>query len=351
MNDLVSIIVPVYNAEKNLSRCLNSILQQSYQRLEIILINDGSADQSGKICSEYAKSDDRIVVLHQANAGPSIARNNGINMATGKYLQFVDADDYLEHDMTEKMIAAIKNSQLVICGYKSQFTKDDFYEIDMSPSLIGKYNKADFLNHFSELYQDGMIPSIWNKLYNRQVVVVNRIRFNENINMGEDLLFNLTYFKKCHSIFLIPGTLYHYEISDDTSLSRAFNLRFIERQEMLHQETKHFLVEQNSDSSSNMDLLSSIYAVSIINGLNNLFHYDSQLTASERKRHIREIIERKSVAQNLPYFKGSKQLSLMRKLIQAQAVNRIYLFFKLKNMIYLKAPSLFSLIKRFNQKD
>lgn len=348
MNDLVSIIIPIYNAAVALPRCLNSLLQQTYRNLEIILVNDGSTDQSEIICNQFSERDNRIKVIKQKNAGPSTARNKGIDAATGKYLQFVDADDFLESDMTETMVSNIKEAELVICGYHAHSTENHLKQNKVIPPLTGMYRQKDFLKHFSELYQAIIIPSIWNKLYDREIVMTNQICFKEDIRMGEDLLFNLDYLKRCHTICLIPDLLYHYVMGENTSLSRAYNKNYIQTQERLYQETKAFLIDQASDTPANMNLLSSIYAMSVINGLNNLFHPNSELTEHEQKQRISQIIMKNPVIETLPYFKGSKQLSLMRHLLKANAVNRIFLFFKIKNKIQHKSPMLFRLIKRFN---
>ncbi len=119
----VSIIVPIYNSEKNLDRCVNSILRQSYKNLELILINDGSTDSSLDICNNFRKLNENIIVIDQKNMGVSAARNIGLRYATGDLIQFVDSDDYIDSDMTESLVNCIRenNADLVICGYKSIF--------------------------------------------------------------------------------------------------------------------------------------------------------------------------------------------------------------------------------------
>ena len=117
----VSVVVPVYNSEKFLEYCIQSILNQTYTNIELILVNDGSTDNSLNICAKYKLEDDRVVVINQKNMGVSVARNNGIIHATGEYLQFVDSDDFVDINMTEKLIYAAKENKasMVICGYRS----------------------------------------------------------------------------------------------------------------------------------------------------------------------------------------------------------------------------------------
>lgn len=124
--NLVSVIVPVYNAEHFIEKCIHSILNQSYKNIELILVNDGSTDNSVKICDSFAKIDNRIKLIHQANSGPSVARNNGIYNAKGKYIQFIDADDYIEENMIETLVNEMeKGLDIVICGYKRIFKEEN----------------------------------------------------------------------------------------------------------------------------------------------------------------------------------------------------------------------------------
>lgn len=119
MNKLVSVIVPVYNVEKYLERCINSIIQQSYNNLEIILIDDGSTDASGKICDEYKEKDDRIIVIHKENGGLSDARNAGIKIFTGEYVTFIDSDDYVSKNMVSNMLDILEKSSCRIVQVES----------------------------------------------------------------------------------------------------------------------------------------------------------------------------------------------------------------------------------------
>ncbi|MCU5288783.1 glycosyltransferase family A protein, partial [Bacillus paranthracis] len=190
---MVSIIVPVYNAEKYVHKCIDSLLQQTYKNIEIILINDGSTDNSGKICDEYANESSKIRVIHQKNSGPSATRNVGIDVANGAYIQFVDSDDYVEPNMTEEMLKAMNNKfQLVICGYKSLslFNKDINIK-EHKCHISGGYDYSSFMMEFGYLFRDVYINPLWNKLYNTALIKENHLRFKDNVYMGEDLLFNL----------------------------------------------------------------------------------------------------------------------------------------------------------------
>lgn len=202
----VSIIVPIYNVEKYLSKCIESILYQTYKNIEIILVNDGSLDNSAQICDEYAKKDDRIIVIHKANGGVSSARNAGIDIATGKYIGFVDPDDYIENNMYELMVNKIEKykADIAICGYdyiNENYTIERYYHIQQDEILTQK--------QFMSMQFD-MPPTIrhvvWNKLFIAKTL--KKIRFPEGINSSEDVYVLAEYAKFIKKAVFIHKPLY-----------------------------------------------------------------------------------------------------------------------------------------------
>ena|SRR5690625_1743805 len=324
--DLVSIIIPIYNAEESLYNCIESILEQTHQHIEVILVNDGSTDQSKQICNHYASIDERIKVIHQENAGPSSARNRGIECATGDFIQFVDADDYIKPRMTETLLQAINGVQLVICGYRS--IHFDFIRQYM-PTITGIYSKNDFMQHIAMFYKEILLPSPCNKMYVKALIDECGLHFPEDVKVGEDLLFNLAYLKVCSMIHVIDQPLYNYIIQDHQSLSRDFSKEFYANQYMLHQQVRSFLQQENFYVGKNKYFLNVIYANSIINSLSNLFHQNSAFTPQERKRQIEKIISDIDLEQEV-YFKDSMQARIVGQMIKKKSTQRLYLFFKMK---------------------
>ena len=163
MEDLISVIIPVYNVEKYLTKCIESIIKQTYSNLEIILVNDGSPDNCGKICDEYAKKDNRIKVIHKNNGGQSEARNYGLEIATGKYITFLDSDDYISEDYIEYMYKLIKNNNadISICGVQIVNKENKKYKTDETEVKIYKTQEA-FENL---LYAEGIEVAVYAKLY------------------------------------------------------------------------------------------------------------------------------------------------------------------------------------------
>lgn len=166
MNGVISVIVPVYNVEKYLPQCLDSILSQNYEKLEVLLIDDGSTDASGKICDEYLEKDGRIRVIHQKNGGAASAKNAGLRAATGEYLSFVDSDDYLEPDVYGYMVARLEETG----AEAAQFSFRDVYrthtEEHILPSGEGIMEGKEYLVRFTK---DWSCALLWNKLYRRSI--------------------------------------------------------------------------------------------------------------------------------------------------------------------------------------
>lgn len=203
----VSIIVPIYNVEEYLPRCIDSILAQTFTDFELILVDDGSPDCCSQICDDYAQKDNRIKVIHKENGGVSSSRNTGIDSAIGKYICFVDSDDWIEKKHIENMIKQISDSDCVIEGY----TKDTLY--DSNPSYlkfenINMYNLNDI--NSKEVFWNGYIHSSCNKLFKRNIIIDNNIKFEQDIHISEDSLFCIEYLSCCENIVISENVTYHY---------------------------------------------------------------------------------------------------------------------------------------------
>lgn len=224
MNPKVSVIVPVYNGEKYISRCLDSIIRQSYLNIEIIIINDGSNDESESIIRLYKKRDSRIVYYSQQNKGPSEARNKGILNATGKYLVFIDADDtvdkYYVEFLLNKMIDS--NSDLVCCGYR-----------DISKYGVLNYTDFDFeknisIQNFMEIICQGTGGVLWGKIYKKEIITKYDFKMDKEIFMCEDLIFVLQYASRCKTVSSIKDYLYYYNRLNENSISSNISIHYIE---------------------------------------------------------------------------------------------------------------------------
>lgn len=190
-DNLVSIIIPVFNVEKWILRCLNSILEQTYTNFECICVDDGSTDRSGAICEEFQKKDNRIKVLHTLNGGVSKARNTGILEAKGQYILFIDSDDWIAPNHVERILP-IQNEDVVYSGYR-QYNKGVLTSKHMPPSKVCSIDeiKKDFVN----LQRRYLIYYVWSACYKTEILKNNAIKFDETVALGEDILFNISYLK------------------------------------------------------------------------------------------------------------------------------------------------------------
>ncbi|AQQ52312.1 glycosyltransferase [Planococcus lenghuensis] len=332
---LVSIIVPVYNAAHYLPLCIESILAQSYQNVELILVNDGSSDGSGELCEVYAKKDHRVRVIHQRNAGPSVARNCGIAAATGDYLQFVDSDDTIDPDMTERLVQAMDGSQLVICGYYKLQVQDDGMRQAKRFCIVParELTKAEFLKHFGELYPHNFIHYTWNKLYKASVIQQAGLTFDTAVDWGEDLLFNLAYIERCDQIHTVEDALYYYLDSNAGSITSSYRPNLFHTMKMLQGSVREFLKRNDAYSGKNKELFEQFCAARILAGFWNLFHPASPLDAERKKKQIAEIMRDERVHRNLDYFRtGNFDERLVGVMIEWQSVDLLYTYYSLKGL-------------------
>ena len=231
---LVSIILPVYNAQNHLARCVGSICAQTSRNIEIIILNDGSKDQSLPVCEEFRQKDPRILLVDKANSGVSDTRNLGLKLASGKYVEFVDSDDYLDPDFTERLVAAAEENEadFVIAPYKmvipagaskpeqvldkiqdelgvmSVARPPEVREYGFLPA--GVYDKDTFALRLMDKPASYFYSVLWNKLYRRDILTGNDIQFVSEMRWAEDLVFNLRYIQYAERFVAIDKPGYYY---------------------------------------------------------------------------------------------------------------------------------------------
>lgn len=219
MDDLVSIIIPCYNAETTLEKCINSILRQDYCAFEIVAVNDGSTDQTRELLNRLSNKDGRIIVIDKENGGVSVARNAGLQMAHGKYIAFVDADDCVEEQFLRKLVLNIEDADFSVCLYSCS---------------IGHYVSSTNVSTLDDLFQEMMIPRnniaafVWNRLYRGEIIRNNSLHFMENVFACEDTLFNFQYMMCSQRFGICKEPLYYYNINNSSAMfNKKFNKRKI----------------------------------------------------------------------------------------------------------------------------
>lgn len=219
--DKITVIIPVYNGENTIERCIDSVLGQTYPELEIIIVNDGSGDRTAEICQRYEKQDQRVSLLTKGNAGVSAARNTGLDHASGKYVLFVDADDHIEKEMIRVLYEKItdeKHTGLVICGCLEEKENEvSRLKTDAKESM----NRAELMRALVQ--PDSVRGFLFNKLFDLGIIRDNEIRMKTEIHVCEDLLFCFEYAMHIEQAVYIKNPLYHYVFYENSASHKKYN--------------------------------------------------------------------------------------------------------------------------------
>lgn len=286
---LFSLIVPVYNAEKYLYQCLDSITKQTYTNIEIILINDGSIDNSGIICDEFSQRDNRINVVHTENRGVSSARNLGLSIARGDYIAFVDSDDWLEINALEKIVHLLKDSlyDLIIYGVVKETNN---IQTPLYSKLLSSPYRSN--NDIKLIIPDLIKHEVINppfKIYKHELIRKKNIRFNEILNIGEDYLFNMECFLSAKSLYIMDDILYHYMIRDNISLTRKFQENKYDKL-MLVNEKLSELVSKQGNNEKIKEALLCIRIKNIYSCFMDIFNKGCKYSYQEKLSFLNKII-------------------------------------------------------------
>lgn len=262
MDKKVSVIIPVYNTEEYLRECLDSVCGQSYEQLEILLINDGSTDHSGQICREYAQKDKRIIVIDKPNGGNTSARKAGVERATGEFLCFVDSDDWVEKDMVEVLLAAVVENQteLVVSNFIYEYQDTKMQKRGGGTLEAGVYTGENYMNIFiPRMFYGGPVngwgiwPTLWGKLYRRETFKPYILELDERIFYGEDTAALYPFCLSIENGVVLQKELYHYRIREN-SVSARKNPRIFDNLCCLHD----YLYESFSKSTQSEILLENL---------------------------------------------------------------------------------------------
>ncbi|MEG0333343.1 MAG: glycosyltransferase family 2 protein [Akkermansia sp.] len=265
---ILSIIVPVYNVEKYLRHGLDSILQQTMTNFEIICVNDGSTDESLKILKEYESMDVRLHVISQTNGGLGNARNTGISHARGKWITFVDPDDFLEPDMYEKFMdeASYRNhsAQVIVCRYDRVKADGTPFNDPVTEHFMRIFPKKSGNVKMGDLSLTSINPSVWNKWYLKDIIDQNNLRFRSPRLPVEDSCFNWQYYTYTQNISIIQDVLYHY-VDQETSLTNvqhANKVNFLDFINVIDEIIVVWIKEQRFELFTNLDVLLGFYLTS-----------------------------------------------------------------------------------------
>ena len=309
----VSVIMPVYNCEKFLERAVQSVINQDYKNLELIIVDDGSKDNSFGVCSVLCKNDPRIKLYHKENGGVSSARNYGLKHAQGEFVCFIDADDSYEWNYISTMLKEIKDFDCVICGY-NLITQNSTTHITAEKKVFRKKEKV---SNILEYIEKGVFNSCCNKLYKREKIEKS---FFDGQEIGEDLMFNLDYFINCEKVIFIPDCLYNYDRRNEQSAMKTKT------------QSKETFDRFWSNITSAVDLL---YGNNIDNAVNNMYFkslfaflfsyaYRRSISFKEFKKLFNYYRNNDIVLQRI---KGTKKLALKK---HRRLFNILFFLFKAK---------------------
>lgn len=293
--DKISVIVPVYNVEKYLKRCVESIIAQTYRNIEIILVNDGSTDNSPKICDEFALMDSRIKVIHKKNEGVSAARNTGIVISTGQFIAFCDSDDWLDVDMLSYLYQLMKKTSCEIASCPVWYDYDD--KKRNSSELLNKEKIYNAKEAIIELHKGRYLHHwVWNNLFKRELI--EKQRFSCKLSLGEDYVFMCKALDKCNGIIVGSKPKYHYFQRQSSVCNAGYTYKNYQSLLMYNQYRKYF-IEKYPEYVNIFDAHFILEEMAVITAMikNDKFNRSIiKQIQSHIKRHLREYFSENSVS-------------------------------------------------------
>lgn len=339
---LVSVIIPVYNAEKFLKRSIGSVINQSYEKLELILINDGSTDKSEVICRQYALSDRRIVIVSQKNRGPAAARNTGIRNASGECIFFLDADDFIDHRALEILISEYSARQpgLVMSNFYKLESNGKIINqnVTLTPDgepftgkirILSKMDIVEYIRHFLKHPSNHLISYCWARLYKLSIIKSNNIIAKEDMRLFEDFVFNLEYLKHCDETVFINQPLYTYTMPNNHVTA---SMAIINSDSLSHDtntfkiKTAEFLKSKNAKKEAGHAII-HYYIIYMIRSCRQI----NRDTKDRIYNEINKTINAPIFVENLKYYSPQKGNSrILPLLARFKLINLIMLYCRYK---------------------
>ncbi len=265
MDALISVIVPVYKVEKELPRCVDSILRQTYPHLQVILVDDGSPDRSGEICDAYAQKDSRVQVIHKENGGLSDARNAGSGQADGDYLMFIDSDDYIEPDMAEKLYRALRDSdaQMSICNFQYDCSAiddgEDYKDQFVIPDAV--LSGREIAIRRAAVNDSGYWVIACNKLYSKSLF--DNVRFPIGKQHEDEFVFHRVLLQ-CDTVACVHDALYHYVLRDGSIMRAAYSVRRLDAAQANLERAQDYITAGLPSQTVCQTLMAGMYILNII---------------------------------------------------------------------------------------
>ena len=329
MDCKISIIMPVYGVEEYVSRAIESIQNQTLSDFEFIIVDDGTPDKSGEICDNYAENDSRIKVIHKENGGAPSARNVAIPLAKGKYLYFLDSDDWAEPTMLEDMynIAEETNAQLVVSGYFIDTYYNDTEHLTLNmKDLDAVYNQDEFRQNAYRLFDSNLLYTPWNKLYSAEYIKGNNILFPQTL--WDDFPFNLMVVRDIERVAVTSKQYYHFLRARAESETAKYVPIMYDKREEEHRWMLELYNYWEIDDENSREFIARRYIERLIGCIENITNKRCDLKPKEKRKQIKAMISSEFAKKSL---KGAKPNSLMMKVIL------IPVKFSSKTLVYLQS--------------
>ena len=332
----LSIIIPIYNAEKYLERCIDSILLQSFQDFEIILVNDGSTDGSRLICEAYAKKDNRVILINKPNGGSSSAKNLGLSHANGEYIEFVDADDYLDEEYIEHLWTGCDVYDADVCIGNVSFTKirnGDIKSKERVSMQKGHFTLKEFLMFYPTYMPKAIIGAPWNKIYKKEIIDTYAIKFDTQIRNNEDTHFNYWYLSKCSSVYVSDEPYYNYIDENVNSASRAYIPNLFDIYLMTYDKAIKFL-QDTGVYEYNIGFQRQHFINLVIGAINQIVLCKNCLSKNDKFEQIKRMVNNDKVEEAINHIRYSdrkKQILLI--LMKKKYYRTIYFMILLNSKI------------------
>ena len=346
---LISVVIPAYNAEQTIEQCVHGVLKQRFQNFEIIIVDDGSCDNTFVVCNRLAEIDSRISVIHKENGGPSSARNAGMQKACGKYIAFIDSDDCVEDTYLEALITPTfsNDTDVVICGITTSYQKQGYTVLSAFKKNKTTSSHDEISALIFESFENGTIYSPWNKLYKMDIITKNHILFPLSKEPIEDILFNCEYMKHVNSISVTTACPYIYCKNDIESEVTKFRKNIQTVSTERSNATLSLFTYWNMNGAECEKWLAQEYIGGKSDCVSNCYRKGANLNFFEKCKLFKQFIIKDEKYHNavnkchgMPLHYDKKILVLLSKtksaLIMACAYNILFFFrYRLKNIYYL----------------
>lgn len=323
---LLSVVVPIYNAEKTIQRCVVSLLKQTYKTLQILLINDGSSDDSERICMNLAKKDPRIEYYYKPNSGVSDTRNFGLRLARGEYIAFVDSDDFVYPNCYEIALARLIDNQLdlIVFGFRSinmNSIKDVVYENVMLSS------KKEIAKYVAHNFESSLVSLPWNKIYKKKHIIDE---FHKDISLGEDLLFNICYFRRINKLQIIDKVFYAYDRTNENCLTNRYSSDYFDAFCTIYTNAKEYITGAIGNSNVNLMKVNDKFISAVLHFVRMEVKLKKRSEAIAQIRHIasNNLFEVKALDFSP---KRAVALKIGYKLLHAKRIKTLYFVSKIYN--------------------